>query len=122
MCSVKLLLKLKCKKSLNFFSKSNISPPKPQLSRVAAKFTSVIISGVFHLSQIIINIKVSEFVLVKEKVQLIGINHSCYVGIDWHNTVSFYVINCLNIDQCCFSLTFQVAKNFKFNTKPLIFF
>ena len=37
-------------------------------------------------------------------------------------TVSFYVINCLNIDQCCFSLTFQVAKNFKFNTKPLTFF
>lgn len=69
MGSMKWLLTLRCKKSVNLLSKSNIAAPKPQLSRVAAKF-ALFILGVFHLSYIIRRITVSESVLVMQKVQL----------------------------------------------------
>lgn len=66
--SMKLLLKLRCKKSVNFFSQSNISAPKPWLLRAAVKLTSLSILGVCCLSYLIRKVEVSESVRVKQEV------------------------------------------------------
>lgn len=83
--SMKLLLKLRCKKSVNFFSQSNISAPKPRLLRAAVKLTSLSILGVCCLSFLIRKVEVSE-----QKVPF------RYVGVEWqHPSLS-----------CCYKLSY----------------